>query len=55
MTMPTDVKAIDLMLQIPGEDTTGWYDFMKPLLLDEESRQLIERFAQINDYNPREG
>ncbi|MCB9793250.1 MAG: J domain-containing protein [Alphaproteobacteria bacterium] len=26
-----------------------------PPLLDEESRQLIERFAQINDYNPREG
>ncbi|MCA9531794.1 MAG: amidohydrolase [Myxococcales bacterium] len=46
MTMPTDVKAIDLMLQIPGEDTTGWYDFMKPLLLDEESREVFKMPAQ---------
>ena len=36
--MPSDIKAIDLMLSIPGEDQSDWYEFMKPLFLDEESR-----------------
>ena len=39
MAMPTDCGVIDLMLSIPGQDNSAWYDFMKPLLLDEQSRQ----------------
>lgn len=46
MPMPADVRAIDLMLNIPGEDQSGWYEFMKPLLLDRESRQVFEMPAQ---------
>ncbi len=38
MAMPSDIKIIDLMLNVPGEDNSGWYEFMKPLLLDEQSR-----------------
>ena len=34
MSLP-DVGVIDLTLNIPGEDVSAWYDFMKPLLLDE--------------------
>lgn len=40
------VGVIDLMLNIPGEDTSGWYEFMKPLFLDEESRHQFEMPAQ---------
>ena len=46
MGFPTDVKAIDLMLNIPGEDTSSWYEFMQPLFLDEESRNQFEMPAQ---------
>jgi hypothetical protein len=44
--MPKNVGVIDLMLNIPGEDNKGWYEFMKPLFLDEESRKLFEMPAQ---------
>ena len=27
MGMPTDVQVIDLMLNIPGEDNSDWYEF----------------------------
>ena len=37
MAMPTDVKIIDLMLGIPSADAKPSYDFMRPLLRDEES------------------
>jgi len=40
------VGVIDLMLNIPGDDNSGWYDFMKPLFLDEESRNHFEMPAQ---------
>lgn len=40
--MPEGVRAIDLMLNVPGEDNSGWYEFMKPLFLDEESRKVFE-------------
>ncbi len=30
MSMPTDIGVIDLMLNIPGEDTDKFYDWMKP-------------------------
>jgi predicted TIM-barrel fold metal-dependent hydrolase len=46
MAMPRDIRAIDLMLNIPGEDQRSWYDFMKPLFLDKESRELFEFPAQ---------
>jgi predicted TIM-barrel fold metal-dependent hydrolase len=44
--MPTDVPAIDLMLSIPGEDNSDWYDFMRPLFRDEESRNMFKMPAQ---------
>ena len=44
--MPTDVGVIDLMMNIPGEDQSNWYTFMRPLLLDEESRSVFEMPAQ---------
>ncbi|MBD2859880.1 amidohydrolase family protein [Spongiibacter sp. KMU-158] len=46
MAMPTDIKVIDLMLSIPGEDNSQWYEFMKPLLMDEESRMMFKMPAQ---------
>jgi len=41
-----DLGVIDLMMNIPGEDNSAWYEFLKPLLLDEESRQVFEMPAQ---------
>ncbi len=46
MTMPQGIGIIDLMLNIPGEDNSAWYDFMKPLLLDAESREVFQMPAQ---------
>jgi predicted TIM-barrel fold metal-dependent hydrolase len=48
VTFPRDVRAIDLMLQIPGSDAEqrAWYDFMRPLLLDAQSREQFEMPAQ---------
>jgi uncharacterized protein len=40
--MPNHVGVIDLMLNIPGEDNSAWYEFMKPMFLDEESRKVFE-------------
>jgi hypothetical protein len=45
-TMPNGISAIDLMLNIPGVDNSEWYSFMKPLLLDKESREQFEMPAQ---------
>jgi uncharacterized protein len=58
MAMPKDIRAIDLMLNIPGEDQRGWYEFMKPLLLDKESREQFEMpaqymFKQLPDVGPQ--
>lgn len=45
--MPADIKAIDLMLSIPGESgTSGWYEFMKPMLLDWQSREMFKMPAE---------
>ncbi len=44
--MPTGVGAIDLMMNIPGSDQKSWYEFMKPLFLDYESRNVFEFPAQ---------
>ena len=46
MGMPTDIPIIDLMLAIPGVDNSHWYEFMKPLLRDEESRKIFSMPAQ---------
>ena len=46
MAKPAGLKAIDLMLNIPGEDDTGWYEFMKPLFLDEQSRNFVKMPAE---------
>ncbi len=46
MGFPSDPRAIDLMLNIPGDDQSGWYEFMKPLFLDEESKRVFEMPAQ---------
>ncbi|ROS04636.1 hypothetical protein EDC56_0142 [Sinobacterium caligoides] len=46
MTMPRDIKIIDLMLSVPGVDNSQWYDYMAPMLLDEQSRQMFKMPAQ---------
>ena len=44
--MPEGIGVIDLMLNIPGEHSSKWYDFMRPLLLDEESREQFRMPAE---------
>jgi predicted TIM-barrel fold metal-dependent hydrolase len=44
--MPAGVRAIDLMLQIPSDDFSQKYEFLKPLLLDKESRESFRFPAQ---------
>lgn len=46
MGKPLDHPVIDLMLAIPGVDNSHWYEFMKPLLRDEESRKIFSMPAQ---------
>ena len=46
MPMPRDVGVIDLMMAIPNNDTSNYYDFIKPLLMDEESRQQFQMPAE---------
>jgi len=46
MTMPSDIKVIDLMLNIPGEDQSSWYEFMQPLFLDEQSKNMVKMPAE---------
>lgn len=57
MPFPADVGVIDLMLQIPGDDTRAWYDFMQPLFLDEASRNYTKMpaehlFKNVPDLRP---
>lgn len=42
MPMPSGIAVIDLMLELPTDDRGTWYDFMKPLLMDAESRELYK-------------
>jgi len=45
--LPKDIGIIDTMLGIPSrEDRQDWYESFKPLLKDEESRQLFSMPAQ---------
>ena len=46
MAMPTGVGVIDLMMQIPVDDSSKMYDFLRPLLLDRESREQFKFPAQ---------
>lgn len=46
MTMPNGIGVIDLMLELPTDDRGTWYDFMGPLLLDKESRELFKMPAE---------
>ena len=46
MPIPNGIRAIDLMMNIPDGDPTAWYEFIKPLLLDEESRKVFAMPAQ---------
>jgi hypothetical protein len=59
MGMPRDIQVIDLMLGIPGEDQSEWYEFMQPLFLDEDSRRLFKMpaeymFKNIPDVGPQD-
>ncbi|MCO4746275.1 MAG: amidohydrolase family protein [Proteobacteria bacterium] len=38
MAYPKDIGVIDCMLQIPGQSSREWYDFMQPLFMDEQSK-----------------
>ena len=47
MTYPKDIGIVDLMFGIPvSEDNSEFYDFIKPLLMDNESRQMFKMPAQ---------
>ena len=46
MGMPDGIGVVDLMMQVPSDDTSKWYEFLRPLLLDEESRKVFEFPAQ---------
>jgi predicted TIM-barrel fold metal-dependent hydrolase len=47
MSFPVDQKVIDLMLAIPiSSDNSEWYESMRPLLMDEESRNAFKMPAQ---------
>jgi predicted TIM-barrel fold metal-dependent hydrolase len=57
MGMPQGIGAIDLMLSIPSEDISKWYEFMRPLFLDPESRNLFKMpaeymFKSIPNFEP---
>ena len=46
MTIPENTPVIDLCLNIPGEDDSHWYEFIKPMLMDAESRAMFKMPAQ---------
>lgn len=46
MPMPDDIGIIDLMLAIPSDEQNHWYEYMKPLFLDRESREMFSMPAQ---------
>jgi predicted TIM-barrel fold metal-dependent hydrolase len=55
--MPSGIRAIDLMLGIPSDEPSRWYEFMKPLFMDPESRNLFQMpaeymFKQIPHFEP---
>jgi len=46
MTMPKHSPVIDLMLAIPGEDSSKFYDWIKPMLMDKQSHEQFQMPAQ---------
>jgi predicted TIM-barrel fold metal-dependent hydrolase len=47
MAYPKDIAIIDTMMGIPSqEDRSDWYDSFRPLLMDEQSRQMFKMPAQ---------
>ena len=46
MAFPNNVGVVDLMLNVPARDRSEWYEFLAPLLLDEESRRVFEMPAE---------
>jgi predicted TIM-barrel fold metal-dependent hydrolase len=46
MGIPSGIGVVDLMLQIPSDDFSSKYEFLKPLLLDRESREQFKFPAQ---------
>lgn len=46
MTFPVNASVVDLCLNIPGEDNSQWFEFIKPMLMDKESREAFKMPAQ---------
>ena len=46
MAIPENLTAVDLCLNIPGEDNSQWFEFIRPLLMDKESRDSFKMPAQ---------
>jgi uncharacterized protein len=46
MPMPSGIGVIDLMFGVPAEQPSDWYEFMKPMLRDAESREQFKMPAQ---------
>ncbi len=46
MPRPRNIKAIDLMLNIPGADHSPWYESIGRLFMDEESKKVFEMPAE---------
>ena len=55
MPMPTYVPIIDLMLAVPNDDTSNFYDFIRPLLMDEQSRQMFKMPGAVHVQRPSQG
>ena len=46
MPMPTDIGVIDLMLAVPGDETSNFYEWIKPMLMDKQSHGMFKMPAQ---------
>jgi uncharacterized protein len=46
MPFPANAPVIDLCLNIPGVDDSQWFEFIKPMLMDKESREFFQMPAQ---------
>ncbi|HAN26916.1 MAG TPA: amidohydrolase, partial [Haliea salexigens] len=46
MPMPTDIGVIDLMLAVPGDDNSNFYEWIKPMLMDKQSHEMFKMPAQ---------
>ncbi len=46
MPMPRDIGVIDLMLAVPGDDSSHFYEWIKPMLMDKQSHEMFKMPAQ---------